>query len=78
MMKRRQFVGLLAAAPLAQLQSKSVRRKVVPLEAIQKFNLQPTHVPFGPFVLGEDGKTYDFDDVIAVLFEITREHWSKK
>ena len=83
-MNRRNLLRLLSALPFFMQirdpfqQQKVIRRRVVPLDVIIKFKLQPTNAPYGPFLLGEDGKSYDFDDVVAVIFEITKEHWQLK
>ena len=72
---------LLSAAtdPQAQQQGAGVqRRRVVPLDVIKRFELKPSAARFGPFLLGEDGQAYDFDDVIGVIFELTAEHWRIK
>jgi hypothetical protein len=76
MMKRRNFLTGLAVLPLAQSQqSVPPRKRVVPLEVINRFGLRVFN-GYGPYALGENGQPYDFDDVVAVLFELTREHWA--
>lgn len=80
-MKRRDLLGMLAAIPLAQVgrqqQQAPQRRRIVPRDVITRFKLKISN-GYGPFVLGEDGLPYDLDDVIAVLFEATREHWASR
>lgn len=82
---RRTVLGFLAAAPLAQMvpsqqvaQSARVapqRRRVVPLDFIQRYKLTPSQNPYGPYLLGQDGMPYDFDDIMWAVFEMTRDHW---
>ena len=85
MQNRRAILRLLAAAPLAQMAqipshaTSSVqpvqRRRVIPMDVIDRFKLRPTMNQYGAFLLGEDGQPYDFDDVLAVIFEMTADHW---
>lgn len=80
MIKRRELLVGLAALPLAQVgrqQQPAARRRVVPQNVIDRFNLRPSN-GYGPYVLGENGQPYDLDDVIAILFDITKEHWATR
>jgi hypothetical protein len=61
--------------PRAQQITQAARRRVIPSDVINRFMLRPATNPFGPFVLGQDSMPYDLDDVLATLFELTREHW---
>lgn len=73
MERRTILVGLLAAAIPAvaaeqSQQSMPRRRPVVPRIVIERFKLQPSE--YGLYVLGEDGRPYSLDDVLAVIFQI--------
>lgn len=78
-MKRRELLmGLPAALVTAQMPNQvslQRRRVVVPQDAITRFQLRPAEA-FGLAVLGEDNRLYSVEDVLAVLFEMTREHWA--
>lgn len=77
-MKRRELIVGLAALPLAQGSQQPIRRRpVVPRDVVEKFGLRKAN-GFGPYCLAEDGTPIDLDDIIAVLFEISKEHWKKK
>ena len=76
-MRRRDMLGALATLPFAQAQAGPPRKRVVPLEVINRFGLRVSS-GYGPYVLGENGQPYDFDDVVAILFLLTREHWQQQ
>ena len=69
---RRKVAALLAASPILLIETGKTqqmkRRPVVPSSIIRKFNLQPSE--YGLYVMGEDGKPYSLDDVLAVVFQI--------
>jgi len=52
---------------------KGDRPRVVPSQVIERYGLRPSER--GLFVLGEDGRPYDLDDVLAALFDLARPHW---
>lgn len=52
------------------------RRPVIPKEVIEQFDLRPSE-GYGLWVLGEDGRPYALDDVLRVIFEMTKEHWQR-
>jgi hypothetical protein len=64
------------APPLPAPPAPVQRQHVLPLDFIQRYKLRPTTTSqYGPFLLGMDGLAYDFDDVMAAVFEMTRDHW---
>jgi len=72
-MDRRQIMlSMLVAVPTVALaqsqQSIPHRRAVVPRVIIERFKLQPSE--YGFYVLGEDGRPYSIDDVLAVMFQL--------
>lgn len=62
-------------AQMAQSAPTVQRSMVIPKEVIARFKLEPVRGQFTPYLLGEDGQPYSIDDVVAVLFELTKEHW---
>lgn len=80
------LAGIVTEATRAQpLQSQMAqkapipeRRRVVPMEVIERFKLKPTEGTFAPYVLGYDGRPYLLDDVLDAVFELTAEHWRSK
>lgn len=87
MFDRRIILRLFAALPLAQMAQQSPiqqraippatppRPRVIPMDFIVRYQLQPTAAPYGPFLFGTNGQAYDFDEVMRAVFEMTREHW---
>jgi len=78
-MKRRNFaytvgLGLVSSKVLG---GGEVRRPVVPRAVVERFKLRPSE-GYGLFVLGEDERPYNLDDVLAALFELTRQHWQNQ
>jgi hypothetical protein len=60
--------------PIAQA-APQPHARVVPMDFIVKFRLRPSLAPYGPFLVGEDGQAYDFEEVMRAVFEMTRDHW---
>jgi hypothetical protein len=84
MFDRRAILRLFASAPLAQMAQQSPiqhaapppRQRVIPMDFIIKYRLRPSATSYGPFLIGDDGQPYDFDEVMGAVFEMTREHWA--
>lgn len=79
-MKRREFTGALFATAVGAIavnsQSKQTaqlpireRRRVIPIQVIERFHLQPVTGTLVPYVLGENGMPYGLDDLLAAMCE---------
>lgn len=80
-MERRGMLLSLVGIPVAlagQSAQRSVtpRRRFVPQEVIEHYNLRPSE-GYGLYVLGMDGRPYDLDDVLFAIFDMTQEHWRR-
>jgi hypothetical protein len=55
----------------------ATRKPVIPKEVIAEFQMKTSDY-YGPWVLGEDGKAYNLDDVLHALFQLIKPHWESK